>query len=95
MDKRAVYIKFKDHCSTTNAWETRREFLSNDAPMMEAIGFIEEETSDTLKITTMRDYNNPNLDASVGSGHLILKSDIRFYVEIPEALLAEPSQTIL
>jgi hypothetical protein len=85
-----IYIRFKDHCSTSNAWETREEFLSQETPMMEAIGFLEEETSDTLKITTMRDYNNPKPDASVGSGHLILKSDVRFYVEMPESLFKDP-----
>ena len=71
------YIKFLDHVSTSNAWETIEEFKKNKLEEVEVVGFFEEEDEDAIYLSTMKSKEEK------GSGHIIIKTSIKSLKKIP------------
>lgn len=76
-DVMIYYIKFLDHVSTSNAWETVEEFNKNKLEICEVVGFFEKEDNDAIYLSTMKSKTD------LGSGHIIIKSAIISLKKIP------------
>ena len=71
------YIKFLDHVSTSNAWETIEEFNKNKLEVCEVVGFFEGEDEEAIYLSTMKSKEEK------GSGHIIIKTSIKSLKKIP------------